>query len=81
MSTTIRLANGKYRTAGGSTVEISGEHSGKARVEFDWLEEENACFDCTPEPYPDWDRLVWHCDVCGGGSAALTLIPASQEED
>lgn len=70
------MQNGKYRTAKGSTVEISGKHSGITRVDFDWVEEEGACVDCEPEPYPedygdgDW-RLVWTCEFCGEGNAKL----------
>jgi len=72
------LQNGEYKTSNGSIVNISGKHSGIVKVTFDWFEE-NACIDCVPELYPknfgknDW-RLVWHCDVCGGGNAKLELI-------
>ncbi len=70
------LPNGHYRTKAGSTLEVYGAHSGCVRVEFDWLGEDHACFDCTVEPYPeDWGdgtyHLTWHCDYCGGGSAEL----------
>ena len=73
------LPNGKYRTLAGSTVTISGNHAGVATVEFDWLDEDQACIDCHPEPYPEyWGhaewRLVWHCAVCGGGSAKLDEV-------
>ena len=63
------LPNGRYVTLAGSTLEISGDHGGIARVAFDWLEE-GGCFDCEAEPYPLDGRLVWRCDECGGGSAA-----------
>lgn len=74
-----RLANGKYRTAAGSTLEVSGKHSGVFRVDFDWLEEVDACFDCQPDPTPVETspgvfRLVWHCDECDGGSAVLMPV-------
>lgn len=71
------LANGKYRTAAGSTVEISGEHGGISTIDFDWFEED-ACFDCEVQPYPeqfgedDW-RLVWNCEYCSGGNAELII--------
>ncbi len=71
------MENGKYKTANGSTVEISGKHSGISRVSFYWFEED-ACVDCVVEPYPEefgkYDfRLVWRCD-CGGGNAKLTKL-------
>jgi hypothetical protein len=73
-----KLPNGKYVTDHGSTLEISGEHSGISKISFDWLEE-GGCVDCQCEAYPeefdsdDW-RLIWHCDYCDGGSAKLKLI-------
>ena len=67
-----RLPVGQYRTVAGSTVVVSGAHGGVARVEFDWFEEPGACCDCQPCPYPVDGRLVWSCEVCGGGSADLT---------
>lgn len=71
----MSLPNGKYRTKAGSTLEISGKHSGIAAVEFDWLEEDNACCDCDAQAYPspgqDGWYLVWDCDECGGGRALL----------
>jgi len=64
------LPNGTYHTAAGSTLTVSGEHGGTRELEFDWLEEENACIDCVPEPYEDDEgHLVWHCEVCGRGDA------------
>jgi len=79
------MANGMYRTAAGSTVEISGEHGGIATVDFDWFEEPEACYDCVVEAYPqEWGgeewRLVWHCEneCCGGGSAALFPVTAKE---
>lgn len=76
----MALPNGKYRTKAGSTVEISGAHSGISHVLFDWLEEQDSCYDCDPDPYPqDWGdgthHLVWCCEKCGGGSAALEPVP------
>jgi ribosomal protein L37AE/L43A len=65
---------GKYKTKNGSTVEISGQYGGKSQVRFDWLEEENACFDCQPESYAVDGYLVWTCSECGGGKAKLILI-------
>ena len=63
--------NGTYTTKNGSTVIIHGRHGGKVSVEFDWLEEDNACCDCVVNPYPEDGFLTWSCDVCGGGSAEL----------
>ena len=69
------MQTGIYKTENGSTVKISGNHSGIAEVDFDWFEEE-ACADCKCEAYPQWFgpfdwRLVWYCDQCGGGNARL----------
>lgn len=69
----MRLANGTYKTAAGSTMTISGQHGGISRVDFDWLEE-GACPDCCPNGYEVEGYLTWSCDVCGGGSARLEPI-------
>ena len=67
----------KYVTAAGSTLEITGRFNGVANLWFDRIEEE-ACFDCRPDPYPDeydgqkW--LVWRCEECGGGRALLSPV-------
>lgn len=68
------LSVGKYQTAAGSTMTVFGRYGGKSKVSFDWVEEKHACCDCIPEPYDDDGRLVWHCDICGGGSAELFKI-------
>lgn len=65
------MTNGVYHTKHGSTVTVSGKHSGIFSVSFDWLEEDNACIDCRVNPVPSDGRLTWDCDVCGGGSAEL----------
>lgn len=70
------LPIGAYRTKAGSTMTVSGAHGGISTVNFDWLEESNACVDCAPEAYDDDGYLVWHCDVCGGGSAELVATDA-----
>jgi hypothetical protein len=67
------LPVGKYRTKGGSTMEVSGKHGGISRVEFDWLEED-ACDSCTPEAYDDEGFLSWHCHRCCGGRAKLVKV-------
>lgn len=67
------LPVGKYRTRAGSEMIVSGAHAGISRVEFDWVEEQ-ACPDCTPEPYDDEGFLIWHCEGCGGGRAALAAV-------
>lgn len=66
----MRLPCGEYRTTAGSVVKISGARCGIVRVDFDWVEE-GGCIDC--EPDLDGDELVWHCDVCGGGSAKVFM--------
>lgn len=71
------LANGKYKTAAGSTLVVSGKHSGIFTVEFDWFEE-GACVDCAVNTRPDYDEeswwLTWDCDECGGGRAQLIEV-------
>lgn len=53
------------------------EHGGISTIDFDWFEED-ACFDCEVQPYPeqfgedDW-RLVWNCEYCSGGNAELII--------
>ena len=73
----MRLENGQFKTQAGSLVTISGKYGGIAQVDFDWLEED-ACCDCEPDPYPEWDGetwiLRWHCRFCGGGKAILFRI-------
>lgn len=73
------MKNGKYKTAAGSTVELSGRNGGISLVNFDWLEEPNACIDCQADPYPeDFGTgelyLTWSCSNCEGGSALLTPL-------
>lgn len=65
------MKNGTYKTKAGSIVRVSGKHCGIFEIEFDWLEEDNACCDC--EPWLNhWDGVLeWACDYCGGGSAEL----------
>ena len=66
----MSLPTGHYRTAAGSEMWISGEHGGISDVSFDWTEED-ACPYCRASPYEHDGRLVWECEVCGGGSAEL----------
>ena len=68
----MTLPNGVYKTEKGSTLTISGKHSGIVILSFDWLEED-ACVDCEVSPYPEDGFLVWNCEYCGGGSAELIL--------
>jgi len=70
----MMLPNGHYRTAAGSEMWISGEHSGISAVEFDWIEEEHACINCQALVYEQEGYLVWRCEYCGGGRAALTKV-------
>ncbi len=72
--TTTRLRNGTYRTAAGSTLAVSGKHSGIFEVSFDWFEEDDACCDCEVGAEPVDGRLTWACSECGGGSAALEPV-------
>ena len=77
------LANGKYRTAAGSVLEVSGEHSDTFKLEFHPYEEPHACDKCKAYPYaveikPGVFRLVWHCKVCDGGSALLMPVPKGE---
>jgi hypothetical protein len=71
----MTLPNGSYRTKAGSTLQLSGLHGGISLVSFDWFEESHACIECHVEPYPQEFageyRMVWSCDDCGCGSAAL----------
>jgi len=75
------LPNGLYKTFHGSIVRISGQYGGIVEVDFDWLEE-GGCVGCQVQPYPeefgsnDW-RLVWHCDICGGGNAKLHKVSSA----
>lgn len=73
----MKLPNGEYRTPAGSQVIISGKNGGIVRVDFDWLEEPNACCDCVVRTYEEDGQLVWDCNYCGGGSADLLPMPAN----
>jgi hypothetical protein len=64
------LVVGRYRTAAGSLVTISGAHARNYAIDFDWFEEE-ACIECHPSVDFESCRLVWDCDYCDGGSAEL----------
>lgn len=75
----MRLPNGHYRTAAGSEMTISGEHGGRSQVDFDWLEE-GACPDCLPDAYEHDGMLIWRCDVCGGGQAALQPVVSNEPD-
>ena len=68
----MKLPNGKYRTKAGSTVEVSGAHSGRFNIEFDWFEEPGACIDCRPSV--EEGRLVWNCEEHESGSAELVAV-------
>lgn len=67
-----------FATLHGSTVTILG---GKSEVAFDWFEEQNACYECVPQPYPNDGYLVWHCDECGGGRAKLHDVENVRNRD
>ena len=67
------LPDGDYKTEHGSIMKIS-RNGGRSEVEFDWLEEENACCDCTVSAYEHDGYMVWSCEYCGGGQAKLEAI-------
>ena len=67
------LPVGRYKTAAGSTMTISGKHGGLNAVVFDWFEE-NACFECAVKPHDVDGDLVWVCEHCGGGRAKLVRV-------
>lgn len=79
----MKIENGTYRTKAGSTVKISGKHSGISNVEFDWFEEE-ACIECDVDPYPIWNgicfTLQWDCEECGGGCAELLGVSPGETQ-
>ena len=65
----------RFRTAAGSTVEISGRHGGISEIAFDWFEE-GACIEAHPvcettDPQDAW--LYWHCECCGDGQTKLEV--------
>jgi hypothetical protein len=61
------VSPGRYHTAAGSTLVLSGRIGGIAELVFDWLEE-GGCVECVPDPYPDDGCLTWTCEHCEGGS-------------
>lgn len=73
-----------YKTEKGSTVTLYPNYlvgcqmTQRATVSLDFVEEDNACIDCDPEPFPETrdgkKYLVWKCDFCGGGEAELKLV-------
>jgi hypothetical protein len=79
-----RLPDGTYRTAAGSTVQISGKHAGVFYTAiFDWLEE-GGCIECTASHIPvridgDW-CLTWDCEECGGGAARIYSSAVEAEQ-
>ena len=74
------MNNGKYRTEAGSEVTVSGEHSGKFVIDFDWLEE-GACCDCRPSVDLRSGYLMWDCRWCQGGSAPLLPVVEVGEDE
>jgi hypothetical protein len=70
----------RHKTKAGSTVEISGKHGGIYRVAFDWVEEKNACIDCSPSYNSKDHTLDWSCE-CGrcGGSEELFSVTDNTE--
>lgn len=67
------VTSSRWRTACGSTVEVSGQHHGVVTIDFDWFEE-GACIEAArsvsveigPEP-----MLHWECACCGAFSEPL----------
>ncbi len=70
------LSNGTYTTPAGSTLVVSGKHSGVFATAFDWVEED-ACVDCRVDTVPVADGgewfLCWSCSECNGGRACLQM--------
>lgn len=50
---------------------------GRTAIEFDWFEEEDACWECSPEVDRQEEMLVWRCDENSVGSAKLFAVVAS----
>ena len=71
----MRMRNGLYRTAAGSTVRVSGKHSGIIEISFDWVEENNACIDCEASVVEGC--LEWGCDAGHYDSAELIRVEES----
>jgi len=71
---------GLYQTRAGSVMGVTCRHGGRTVVDFDWFEE-GACPECHAQAYDDDGFLVWHCDVCGGGSAKLFPAIPFEDED
>lgn len=71
----MRLKNGTYRTAAGSTVTISGECGGIIHGEFDWFEEDGVC---CPDTFSDADDegIHWYCASCEQGG----IIPLAPKD-
>ena len=53
------MTPGRYRTAAGSEVTVSGKYGGIYDFDFDWFEE-GACVEAAP--YILDDCLCWACD-------------------
>ena len=72
------------RTHAGSTVWLIGQRGASVAIELDWFEEEHACFDCEVDidatMANGFTRLVWRCEVCGGGEAALRNVSENGRE-
>lgn len=63
-----------YTTPNGSSnVVVTANRS---RIDFDWVEE-GGCIDCEVDVdatrSSGFNRLVWICSECGGGSAPLAI--------
>jgi|GEM_PF-5758272 len=65
-----RPPNGYYHTEARSEIRIFGKYGGGFEIDFNWCDE-MACCDCTPEFDFSSGILVWHCDLCNGGSALI----------
>lgn len=72
------MRNGLYKTEAGSFVKVDGKFGGIHTIDFDWLEEPNACVDCGNICVDHEGLLQWSCDKCGGGEAVLMF--QSEEE-
>lgn len=69
------MQEGVYKTKAGSLVFV--RKGQRTKINFDWFEEENACFDCSVDEISEITKdpeLVWSCDECEGGHTKLERI-------
>ena len=64
------MKQGLYKTEAGSTVSVQGKHGGIYHIDFDWVEEKDACLECHPTVY---DCTLWWACQEHSGSAELKI--------